>query len=121
MKEYNRNNVSLAKELRKNQTKWENDLWYKFLRKYPVRFQRQKPIDNYIVDFYCAKAKLIIELDGYYHTTDAQLIYDKKRTEQLEEKNFNVLRFSNADIENDFEKVCKQIDFVVKNLVSKNL
>ncbi len=67
--EYNKKLIPRAKELRKNMTKQENHLWYDFLRIYPVRFQRQKTIDNYIADFYCHKAKLIIELDGSQHFT----------------------------------------------------
>ena len=58
MKQYNKANIPLAKELRKNMTPWERKLWYEFLRSYPVRFQRQKAIGNYIVDFYCARAQL---------------------------------------------------------------
>ena len=59
MKAYNKSNIPLAKELRKNMTPWERKLWYEYLRLYPVRFQRQKAIGNYIVDFYCAKARLL--------------------------------------------------------------
>ena len=64
MKAYNKENIPLAKVLRKNMTPWERKLWYNFLRNDPVRFQRQKAIGNDIADFYCAKARLIIELDG---------------------------------------------------------
>ena len=64
MKEYNKSNVNLSRILRKNMTCYERKLWYMFLNKYPIRFQRQKPIGNYIADFYCAKVKLIIEIDG---------------------------------------------------------
>jgi len=64
VKEYNKNNILLAKELRKNMTPWERKLWYEFLRFYPIRLQRQKAIGNYIADFYCAKARLVVELDG---------------------------------------------------------
>jgi len=60
VKEYNKSNISLAKELRKNMTPWERKLWYEFLRSYPVRFQRQKAIGNYIADFYCAKDRLVL-------------------------------------------------------------
>ena len=69
MKEYNKVNIPLAKTLRKNMTPWERKLWYEFLRSYPIRFQRQKAIGNYIVDFYCAKVGLVIELDGGGHYT----------------------------------------------------
>ena len=67
MKDYNKENIPLAKALRKNMTPWERKLWYDFLRYYPVRFQRQKAIGNYIADFYCAKASPVIELDGGGH------------------------------------------------------
>ena len=119
MKTYNKNNIPLARQLRKNQTKWENDLWYKFLREYPVRFQRQKAIGNYIADFYCAKARLVIELDGYYHTTDSRYSEDKARTDILERMGLTVVRFNNSDIEDDFQKICKQIDSIVKKAGSK--
>ena len=69
MKDYNKENIPLAKTLRKNMTPWERKLWYDFLRYYPVRFQRQKAIGNYIADFYCVKARLVIELDGGGHYT----------------------------------------------------
>ena len=64
MKEYNKVTIPLAKTLRKNMTPWERKLWYEFLRDYPLRFERQKAIGNYIVDFYCAKVGLVVELDG---------------------------------------------------------
>ena len=70
---YNKNNVSFAKEMRKNPTPWERRLWYDFLCKYPVRFQRQKAIGNYIADFYCARAKLVLELDGGEHYNENRL------------------------------------------------
>ena len=80
MLKYNKDLIAYAKELRKNMTPWEMKLWNWFLREYPIRFQRQKVIDNYIVDFYCAKARLVIELDGGGHYTDEQMQYDATRT-----------------------------------------
>ena len=65
--EYNKNNIARAKTLRKNSTPQENHLWYDFLSTYEIRFQRQKAIDNFIADFYCHKAKLVIEIDGSQH------------------------------------------------------
>ena len=65
-------------------TPWERKLWYDFLRNYPVRFQRQKAIGNYIVDFYCAKAGLVIELDGGGHYTAEQMKKDHVRTNELD-------------------------------------
>ena len=91
MKEYNKENIPLAKKLRKNMTPWERKLWYEFLRSYPVRFQRQKAIGNYIADFYCAKAKLVIELDGGGHYEEMQKEKDDVRTEHLENMGLTVL------------------------------
>ena len=116
MKEYNKANIPLAKTLRKNATPWERKLWYDFLRNYPVRFQRQKAIGNYIVDFYCAKAKLVIELDGGGHYNSEQFKKDDVRTSKLENLNLNVLRICNLDIDRNFSGVCEHIDLVVKNL-----
>ena len=113
MKQYNKANIPLAKNLRKNMTPWERKLWYEFLRDYPIRFQRQKAIGSYIVDFYCAKAKLIIELDGG-HYTDGKMIEDEIRTRHLENMYLNVLRICNLDIDKNFYNVCEHIDRVVK-------
>ena len=87
MIEYNKGNIPLAKVLRKNMTPWERELWYKFLRSYPVRFQRQKAIGNYIADFYCAKARLVIELDGGGHYEYEQMQKDNERTRVLQSMN----------------------------------
>ena len=93
----------------------EKKLWYDFLRNYPIRFQRQKTIDNYIVDFYCHQAKLIIEIDGIQHLTDEQLLKDNKRTNILKLYNLQILRFSNTDINYDFDTVCEEIDIFVRH------
>ena len=114
MKEYNKSNISLAKTLRKNMTPWERKLWYEFLRYYPVRFQRQKSIGNYIVDFYCAKARLVVELDGGGHYLEKQIDYDKIRKTELESMNLTVLRICNLDIDKNFNGVCEYIDNSVK-------
>ena len=114
MKKYNKENISLAKTLRKNMTPWERKLWYNFLRNYPVRFQRQKAIGNYIVDFYCAKAKLVVELDGGGHYTPQQEEKDQLRTKELEAMNLKVERISNMDIDRNFNGVCEYIDLQVK-------
>ena len=114
MKEYNKNNVALARTMRKNMTPWENKLWYQFLRTYPVRFQRQKPVGEFIVDFYCAKAKLVIELDGSGHYTPQQNISDTNRTCELEKLGLKVIRFCNLDVDNNFYGVCEMIDLTVQ-------
>ncbi len=114
MKEYNRANIPLAKELRRNMTRQERHLWYDFLRTYPVRFQRQKVIGNYIADFYCAKARLIVELDGGGHYTDEQQKADAFRTRVLEDMNLTVVRICNTDVDCRFRGVCEHIDMLVK-------
>ena len=114
MKEYNKANIPLAKTLRKNMTAWERKLWYDFLRNYPLRFQRQKAIGNYIADFYCAKARLIIELDGGGHYLPEQIKSDELRTKELESMNLTILRICNLDIDRNFYGVCEYIDSAVK-------
>ncbi len=114
MIKYAKTNIPLARKLRKNMTPWEQKLWYLFLRNYPVKFQRQKAIDNYIADFYCAKAKLIIELDGSEHYKEQQKEKDILRTKKLQESNLNVIRICNSDIDRNFRGVCEYIDFNVK-------
>ncbi len=116
MKEYNKENIPLAKTLRKNMAPWERKLWYDFLRSYPVRFQRQKAIGNYIVDFYCAKAGLVLELDGGGHYTTKQAEKDELRTKELEAMNLKVVRICNLDIDRNFRGVCECIDLTVKDL-----
>ncbi len=114
MKEYNKTNIPLAKTLRKNMTPWERKLWYEFLRCYPIRFQRQKSIGNYIVDFYCAKARLVIELDGGGHYEPEPKEKDDIRTNELENMDLTVLRICNLDIDYNFNGVCEYIDLAIK-------
>ena len=116
MKDYNKDNIPLAKTLRKNMTPWERRLWYDFLRNYPVRFQRQKAIGNYIADFYCARARLVIELDGGGHYTAEQAGKDEMRTKDLESMNLTEVRICNLDIDRNFSGVCESIDLTVKRL-----
>ena len=113
-RKHNKNLTSLARELRKNMTPEERHLWYDYLRNYPVKFLRQKVIDDYIVDFYCHEAKLIIEIDGKYHKDDAVYEKDMIRTEILESRNLKVLRIPNKEIHQNFKKVCEQIDTYVE-------
>ena len=121
MKEYNKGNIPLAKVLRKNMTPWERKLWYEFLRNYPIRFQRQKAIGNYIVDFYCAKVGLAIELDGGGHYNVEQARQDDIRTKELERMNLTVVRICNLDIDRNFRGVCEYIDLTVNNLSLSHL
>ena len=81
-----------------------------------MRFQRQKAIGNYIVDFYCAKAKLVLELDGSGHYAAEQKERDILRTTELEAMDLTVVRICNADVERNFYGVCEYIDLTVKNL-----
>ena len=111
---YNKDLVKSAKQLRKTMTPWEIKLWTQFLREYPIRFQRQKVIDNYIVDFYCAKARVVIELDGGGHYTAEQQKYDEQRTEILSKYKLQIIRVCNIDIDNNFYNVCEYIDREVK-------
>ena len=97
-------------------TPWERKLWYEFLRSYPVRFQRQKAIGDYIADFYCAKARLVIELDGGGHYTVEQIQKDEIRTKELEAMGLTVLRVCNTDIDRNFRGVCDTVDRAVENL-----
>lgn len=111
---YNGKNIVLAKNLRKNATRQEKRLWYDFLSKYEVRFQRQKAIDNFIADFYCHKAKIIIEIDGSQHFTNEGLKNDEFRTHILEGYDLKVIRIDNKQIDENFNGVCEYIDLQVK-------
>ena len=111
---YDNHNVSNARALRKNMTPWERKLWYCFLRNYPVRCYRQKPIGHYIADFYCAKAALAIELDGGGHYYPDAMKKDASRTDELEAEGLAVLRFCNLDVDKNFEGVCAVIDAEVQ-------
>ncbi len=98
-------------------TPWERVLWYRFLRQYPVRWRRQKAINRYIVDFYCARAKLVVELDGGGHYTDDQATKDRERTQVLENMGLTVLRFCNTDVDRHFDNGCRCIDMTVKERI----
>ena len=108
-----------SRQLRKNQTKEEALLWYNFLSKYPLRFRRQYVIGKYIVDFYCHKAKLVVELDGSQHYEEAGQKQDHERTKYLESLGLKVLRFSNLDILRQFRSVCQSIDMACNHTLSR--
>ena len=110
---YNKNLIPFAKSLRKHATPQENHLWYDFLRSYTPRFQRQKTIGQFIADFYCEKAKLVIELDGSQHYTPEGMTCDEARTRVLNAYGLSVLRFTNRDIDSEFRAVCTKIDAAV--------
>ena len=100
-------------------TTWERKLWYCYLKNYPIRFQRQKAIGNYIVDFYCAQAGLIIELDGKWHYTHEHGERDVIRQNTLKEMGFEILRYPNTEIQYNFRQVCDGIDRVTRKLKSE--
>ena len=105
-----------AKEKRKNMTDEEKKVWYQILRGHDPEFHRQRIIGNYIVDFYCPKLKLIIEIDGYQHFYEENKEYDSKRTEYFEKLGFYVLRFENTEVKKDFENVRYIINNVCESL-----
>ena len=101
--------VAFAKALRKNMTKEERHLWYDFLRYCTPRFRRQEIIGNYIADFYCDKAKLVVELDGSQHMNDDDMAYDARRTAFFHTLNIAVVRYYNTDIQKNFSGVCQNL------------
>ena len=116
---HNKSLVSNARDLRKNMTKEERHLWYDFLRSYPTKFLRQKILGKYIIDFYCAEAKLIVELDGSQHYEDQGIEYDTERTAYLERYGVRVLRIPNNEVNQNFVGVCEYIDFAVRQSLSQ--
>ena len=98
-----------ARNLRKNMTKQERKLWYRFLNTLELRFRRQKVIGQYIVDFYCAEKKLAIELDGSQHFETKNIEKDAERTKFLNDKGIVVLRYTNLQVDKNFKSVCEDI------------
>lgn len=115
------NQLGNARHLRREMTPHERKLWYLFLRKYPVKIFKQRIIGHYIVDFYCAPAKLVIEIDGSQHYEDDNRAKDSERSAFLESLGLKVLRFSNRDIDYHFQSVCEQIDFVIRERIESPL
>jgi very-short-patch-repair endonuclease len=107
---YNPSLVARARELRQQSTPAEKKLWQNYLRHFPYRMLRQRPIAHFIVDFYCAALKLVIEVDGESHFTDEGRAYDAERTAVLESYGLKLLRFSNEEVINQFEGVCQRIE-----------
>ena len=118
-RKHNSSIVPAAKELRKNMTKEERHLWYDFLKGHSPRFLRQKVLGNYIVDFYCAKAKLVIELDGSHHYEAESMEKDAERTAFLEGYGLRVLRIPNNEVNTNFDGVCQYIDLAVRQSLSQ--
>jgi len=109
-----------AQALRKNMTKEEAHIWYQYLCRAEYRFRRQYIIGNYIVDFYCHQAKLVIEIDGSQHVTPEQTEYDKQRTAYLESKGLKVIRFTNSEVTRKFRDVCEAIHQTVQERTTQN-
>ena len=118
-RKHNKYIVPTAKMLRKNMTKEEKHLWYDFLRTYHIRFSRQKVFGKYIADFYCAEAKLVIELDGSGHYTEEGKQHDEERTAFLAEYGLTVIRIPNMEIHKNFRGVCEYIDYLVVQSLSQ--
>ena len=116
---HNKSLVSNARNLRKNMTKEERHLWYDFLRFYPVRFYRQKVLGHYIADFYCAQAKLVVELDGSQHFEETGSAKDAERTAFLQQYGLRVVRIPNNEVNRNYRGVCEYIDAVVKQSLSQ--
>lgn len=117
METIRKNNPKLkkaAQALRRNMTKEERRLWYDALRGYLPRFTRQHPLDNYIVDFYCAAAHLVVELDGGQHYDVEYASKDAERTKRLGLLGIAVIRFPNNAVNRNFQAVCDAIDRCVK-------
>ena len=90
-------------------TKQERKLWYEFLKSLGITFNRQKVIGSYIVDFYCSKAKIVIELDGSQHFSEENALVDRARDEYLKQQGIKVLRYNNVEVDQNFRGVCDAI------------
>ncbi len=110
---YNPALIPKAKELRKNMTSAEKKLWYGYLRTFKFTVLRQRPIDYFIVDFYCPTLKLVIEVDGESHCSNDGKDYDFQRSQRLEGYGIEVVRFTNQQILGDFERVCGEIQRLI--------
>lgn len=107
--------VGRARDLRSAMTSAERHLWYDFLRLQKPRWLKQRPIGSFIVDFYCAKLKLVIEIDGETHMNPEAERYDAERTSRLNELGIRVVRFTNAEVLEDFPGTCEKIENLMKN------
>jgi len=101
---------SRSRELRRDPTPAERKLWFDFLSSHCEKFTRQKPLGRYIADFYCARVRLVIEVDGDSHFTERGERYDESRTTELDLHRIRVLRFTNLEVMDQFEGVCVRID-----------
>ena len=112
---YRTRSSARARSLRRDPTPAERKLWFEFLRDLPDKFTRQKPLGRYIADFYCSRKRLVIEIDGDSHFTDAGERYDERRTLQLAQDGLRVVRFTNAEVLDTFDGVCGRIAEALKS------
>ena len=115
----NNNLLENARTLRKNMTPQEKHLWYDFLRYYPIKIYKQRIIGNYIADFYCSAARIVIEIDGAQHFTSEGRLHDEARTETLNRYGLEVLRFTNSDVDYRFDAVCSMIDKMIMQRIKE--
>lgn len=106
--------LPVARRLRREMTPQEKTLWYQFLRSYPVKIYKQRIIESFVVDFYCAEARLVIELDGSQHYTEQGKAYDEERSSIMEGYGVEILRFTNLEVDREFDAVCERIDARIK-------
>ena len=106
---YNKKLVSNARTLRKNMTSEEKHLWYDLLKRLPYSVRRQHNLLNYIVDFYIAETKIVIEVDGLQHSARENMVADEERENALAQWGIVVLRYSNDSIRNNFNSVAADI------------
>lgn len=106
--------LPVARRLRREMTLSEQHLWFRFLRSYPVKIYKQRIIESFVVDFYCAEARLVIELDGSQHYTEQGKAYDEERSSIMEGYGVEVLRFTNLEVDREFDAVCERIDARIK-------
>ena len=115
--QYQKHLKPYAQENRRAPTPEEKKLWYVFLRHHPFQFRRQKSFGCYIVDFYCSSAKLVIEIDGSQHFSEEGKVWDENRTAHLNSLGLQVIRFTNQQVNEEFESVCSMIDVAIEKAV----
>ena len=111
---YNGDYKPLSQKLRREMTRQEKHLWYDYLKLHPANFRRQKQFGHYSVDFYCASVKLVVELDGSQHYEPEEKQHDEDRDQKLSALGLTVLRFSNAEVDQNFNGVCATIDRAIQ-------
>lgn len=119
MIKYESKNLNNARNLRRNMTPQEGKLWHLFLKNYNIKFYKQRLVGSYIIDFYCPKARLAIELDGSQHRIGDNIDYDLVRTQYLDSIDIKVIRYSNIDIDKNLEGVVIDIKQIVEQRIKE--